>query len=398
MFAASAVEAGTERPVAFPGGSPKPQRQPAITRLPNGFFTVWTEGEAPASILGSYLPDGAANGEALTLAPKGTHGNRAPAIATAGDVALAVWIEDSATGFRVMGRRISSAGFVYYESAIIIATEPTFPVAGVEVAVASDGERFLVAWPAGDHQIRAARVDAASGAVLDTPSLAVSRQAEPRYGERWSPTVVWTGEFFYVAWLDDPRNSLLLTPPAPPVTWIDRALVTSQGSVVTAQNSQRLHESAGQPNGLTASYVNGVHLLAWAQETAGSCLRVMPVRDSGILLPPNPASLQCVAAGSVLGDAASVATPTGFTVAWEESGAAPAVHAARLNRDGLVMNPATKIVANALDPALSAHDGVPTLAYSRTVTDGVQAGMPRVFAMDIFDTPLKSRVRAVRPR
>jgi hypothetical protein len=182
------------------------------------------------------------------------------------------------------------------------------------------------------------------------------------------------------------------------VTWIDRALVRSDGGVVTAQSSQRLHESAGQPDGLTSSYVNGVHLLAWAQDTAsGSCLRVMPVRDSGILLPPNPSSLQCTSS-TTLRDVTSVATATGFTIAWEETGATPAVHAARLNRDGLVIAPTTKIVANAFDPALAAHDGVATLAYSRTVTDGVQAGMPRIFLMDIFDAPVKSRARVVRSR
>jgi hypothetical protein len=339
------------------------------------------------------------------LAPRGTYGNRAAAIAVAGDVALAAWIENSATGFRVMARRISSAGFVYYESAITIAVEPTQPLTHIEdvVAVASDGTQFLVAWSGSDNQIHAARVDAATGVVLDTPSLTVSRQAEPRFGIRNSVTAVWTGEFFYVAWLDDPRNPLLLSPPVPPITLVHRALVRPNGSLVTTQDSQELHRSSGQPRGLTATYVNGVHLLAWSQESNGTCVKAMPVRDSGILLPPVPATLRCFASSSGVSvpNVASTSTTNGFTIAWEErSTSSSDIHATRLNLLGQLVTAAPiRVVVGGQQPALTSSGEVATIAYSRPVSTSTGTLVNRVFVDTVPDMPAAAqRSRAIRRR
>lgn len=396
ILAASAAEAGTERRVAF--AAKAPQRQPAIERLADGFFTVWMEDDAPSSIMGSFLPDGALNGQSLLLALRGSHGNRAPAIARAGDVALAVWIEQRASGFQVLGRRISSAGFVYYESAIYIGADATTPYRTDSdlVSVASNGTQFLVTWTGGDNQIRGARVDAVSGLVLDAPPLVISRQPSPRFGLRYSVSAIWNGHDFYVTWLEDGRNPFILSPPVAPVTQIYRSIVTVEGAVLPSADNVLLHESPGQPGRMSTSHRENTHLIAWSQESAsGSCLRVMAMRDSGILLPPEVRTLHCVSGSASLHDTVTAATPTGFVIAWEQRGFEPAVDAMRVNASGYPVDAAPlRVASGAFDPALAVAGAIPSVAYSRVSTEGA----PRVFVRSIFDTLPQTRSRAVRRR
>jgi hypothetical protein len=83
--------------------------------------------------------------------------------------------------------------------------QPEIAIGGtpaLEVGVASDGDKFFVAWSA-QNSIIGTRVDALTGTVLDAPNGAILANLT---GSRDATAVTWDGYDYLVTWLDDRYN------------------------------------------------------------------------------------------------------------------------------------------------------------------------------------------------
>ncbi len=393
----------TERSTIIVTRSARVQRTPSTTRLGNGLMTVWAENENYASISGSYFPDGAAAPYPMLFAP-GSTANRDPAISVAGNIALVAWVEENATGFRIVARRMSSEGFIYYESPIEIARETTAAIRDKRhaLSITSDGEQFFLAWTGGDLQIHAARVIAATGTLVDSPPIVVSRQVQPRYGRRYFPQAVWTGSMYVVTWIEDPLHDIYVGPVPPPVTLIYRSLVTRTGVVLDAVESQLLHQSAGYATSLSAAFDGTSLLLAWAQATDSNCVRSLVLQATGVPLAPEPRTLSCTADALApsIADVATAATPGQFVIAWSQRiNDLPAVVALRTDSLGNASDPSPWAVAmNAYDPSVTFQSGQPLFAYARITEPGSPfGGVARIFIRSALDgSPTTGRLRSTR--
>jgi hypothetical protein len=395
------IAATTERNTIDVTRSSRVQRTPAIARLGSGTLSVWAEKDAPSSISGSYLLDGSSTPNTMLFASDATT-NSKPAVAITAGVGLVAWMESHSEGVRIVARRVSPEGMIYYESAIEIASEPRFgwETGGESVSIAGDGERFLVTWTGGDQQIHAARVDAATGIVLDHPVLVVSRQREPRFGLRSFAQAAWTGSMFIITWLEDPINPFILSPPPPPITMVYQSRITSDGVVLDSVESPLLYQGAGAGNSLASTFDGNTLLLAWTQIATSSCVRALPLQQAGILLLPSPVSLRCVtnAYPPLLNNVAAASSNGTFVVSWDErSGSTTNVMAMRVDEFANALDAPWIVATDSHDPAVVFRGNLPLFAYAKiTSSTSLFGGVARIFERTITGAEQNGRMRPTR--
>jgi hypothetical protein len=395
------IAATTERNTIDVTRSSRIQRTPAIARLGSGTLSVWAERDAPSSIAGSYLLDGSSTPNTMLFA-SGTRANSRPAVAVTAGIGLVAWMETRNEGVRIVARRVSPEGMIYYESEIEIASEPRFEweMGGESVSIAGDGELFLVTWTGSDSQIHAARVVAATGIVLDHPVLVVSRQREPRFGVRGFAQAAWSGSLFLVAWLEDPINPILLSPPLPPVTMVYQSRITSDGVVLDSVESSLLYQGAGSGNSLASTFDGNTLLLTWTQIATTSCVRALPLQQTGILLLPSPVSLRCVtnAFPPLLGNVATASANGSFVVSWDErTGSTTNVMATRVDAFANELDVPWIVATDSHDPALAFRGNLPVFAYAKiTSSTSMFGGVARIFERTITGAEQSGRMRPTR--
>jgi hypothetical protein len=174
-----------------------------LAQGPDGqVLAVWSEqlGDGDDVIFVNRLgPDRLVPGPGIRVSGDGL--NSSPVAAFNGTNYLVVWMRRTGFDSAIVGRRLSADGVPLDSSDIVLAQH-----SGVEPAIASDGDSWLVLWGEGHNtpvcgafnigqHMKAARVDA-SGAVLDPGGKILS---ENGFVQTQS-AVTWTGSAYLAAW------------------------------------------------------------------------------------------------------------------------------------------------------------------------------------------------------
>ena len=167
----------------------------------SSWLTVYSY-SGPTAIRAQMLgPDLSEDPRSPSAVVSGFAATRQEAPAIAGDVAqrLVVWRESGSAGTAIHAARIGSDGHPLDDQIL-------GPVAGdASPAVASSGNGYLVAWPAGQSiQVRAVGRDGTLGIAF--PLVASASVA--------SPSVTWMGTRFFVAWTAYPSAPDAVPPPS----------------------------------------------------------------------------------------------------------------------------------------------------------------------------------------
>lgn len=379
------------------------QRDPATARVSGGLLTVWRENDDTKTIAGSYRA-GAEPAIALTFAAGGQVANSAPAVAVASnDIALVAWVSTNASGSTVFARRVSPNGTPYYENAIEIGHDPAEGYGEASVAIASNGQQFLVAWVAGG-QVEAKRVNP-DGTVVDASPIVVSRQSTQRFGARSAVNVLWSGSRWLVQWFEDLTNPLILSPPPPPMTNVFTARLTPEGSVIDVLESPQLYTGGGVAIDLASAISGDRVLVAWQQRIGSdTCVQGMTLTLDGAPTSSSAVPVHCTPTaaqqGSYATQAISVAgTSTGFTVAWAEPASAGGrIDGARLTTDLRMLDAAPWAISPdgsvAYAPALL-PDGS-SVVYARIASEAAYGSVARIFTRAITEAATSRRRAAGR--
>ncbi|MBN1210499.1 MAG: hypothetical protein JXB05_36940 [Myxococcaceae bacterium] len=200
------------------------QNVPAVASNGTDYFVVWRQdgGDNRGDIHGARVSSAGVvqDPSGIALATQ-TVEHYTPRVASNGSSYLAVWAEEQrATGWDILGVRVSPEGVVLDASAIPISDHPSVQF---EPDVASDGTDYFIAWTdhrsGTNHDTYGARVSG-EGIVLDTAGLALCTDPVQQY----SPKVAFDGANYVAAWADyrwDTYWDVLATQ------------VTSAGTVVT---------------------------------------------------------------------------------------------------------------------------------------------------------------------
>ncbi|WNG53648.1 hypothetical protein F0U59_01685 [Archangium gephyra] len=181
------------------------QYSPVVAHDGTNFLVVWRDTRgliggihgARVSETGVLLdPSG------IHISSSSTHHPGEPAVAHDGTNFLVVWNEYN-SGFGIYGARVSSAGSVLDTPPLTISA----PSMGqFYPAVAHDGANFLVVWEdyrQGHGDILGARVNGATGSVLDTSGIAIGAAT----ANQTFPKVAHNGTSFLVVWQDTRNNT-----------------------------------------------------------------------------------------------------------------------------------------------------------------------------------------------
>ncbi|MFP2907167.1 hypothetical protein ACLESD_19380 [Pyxidicoccus sp. 3LFB2] len=406
------LDPGGRRIISAPGS----QYSPALVSDGTQYLLTWSDGRA-------LLPDGGVpptetyvarlardgtpvSGSERVLSPGGNQAS--PVIAAARDGYLVTWLEYRPTGRVMSVVRLDSAG------APVSTTELPMGLPAPQskpLAVASDGEAFLLAWAEEQPQPRSvdvfARVVGAGGELPSTPGVLLS--AMPN--RQTQPSVAFDGERYVVAWVDG-RNApdagqdiyaarvgadgALLDPAAVPVTTAPRdqtapsiACESGQCLVVwedsrdagttpkTEVYAARLSPDAGVLAVRELLLTPGVgerhqpvvasdgrqYQVVWEEFISGEGARLLgrriPYEGS-----PNdeaPVTIATGAAGYVQKAIATLGDLSLVVWAGRRNSSFHDLYAARLTSDGVVLEPEGQPLLRSLwskfNPAVSAEDG-----------------------------------------
>ncbi|MDI1448264.1 hypothetical protein [Polyangium sp. 6x1] len=316
-------------------------------------LAAWDADAESRDIFGARIPQG---GTAVDTPPALL--STAPNEERVGDAAFdgtnwfVVWADSRKGGSVVAGVRVSPAGDVLDASAILVATGQG-PVADPRVAF--DGKNYLVVWTdrrttQNQSDVYAARVTPA-GAVLDPGGFPVATGGPSQE----SPSVASTGSAWLVAWIDDRNGS---------TAWdIYGARVSPFGAVQDPQGFSITSAPGSQY--LSDLVSNGSLYLAVASDqrtdTKGD-IYAFRIDPSGAVL--DPAGIAVSVAPNAQTNPAVTFDGTDFLVAWSDERAptAPDIHAARVTAAGVVLDPASLVLA-----ATPSAERAPSVAF-----DGVR--------------------------
>src|SRR6266508_2500072 len=294
-------------------------------------LVVWNTRGTGAQVWGTRV---GANGQVLDPSgiqispPGGT--NLIASVASEGDRYLVAWNET--IGGDVKGVRVSSTGVVLDTQAIPISVDPGRQL---WAAVAWGGTDYLVAWSdernlgVSEADIYATRVDP-DGVVLDAHGFEVSHAAN------WQdePSVAWDGSNYFAVW-EDYRNGELDIYGARLDDW-GRILDGTGIAISTAPGIQRLPDVA---------WTGENFLVVWEDRRTGQDIYGARVSPDGELLDPEGIPISAAAGNQ---RAPNVASNDISLVTWNDYRAGTSradIYAARVADDGTVLDPAGLLLA-----------------------------------------------------
>lgn len=259
------------------------QTEPSLSYTGSGYLLVWTDTRAGryGDIYGARLSPTGAPLDATPIVISGKAVDEAgPSVACGGGVCLVLW-HAQGTAYDVIGARVNPATGAVLDPAGIA-------VAGgyldqMNPSVAYDGAQFLAAWRdqrTGYDEIYAARISTA-GSVLDTKGVRLA----PAYGTRPSAACGGGGCAVAFLWRD----------PASATQTVRVGRVSAAGVALDAGGIEVAR--AGTLDSPTLAYSGGQYLLAWADGRSGKAMDLYGARIStagavldagGVLLSGDP--------------------------------------------------------------------------------------------------------------
>ena len=303
------------------------QAAPTLTRLGADWFCVWQDGQDPGLTRsrGTGISSG---GQVVT--PGGwpllvrTNEQVKPAIAGNGSTALAVW-QDNRPGPAVYGLRLGPDALPLDSIALRIGRTDS-SCASPTVAVASD--IFLVAWQdrrSANWDIYAARVSV-SGSLLDTSGIAVCLAN----GDQQTPRIAAGRDGCLIAWTDarDGGGARIYG------ARVDSSgTVLDPGGIVLAAGAYDHHAPA-------VAWNDGCYLVVWSDWRSGSWYNVYGTRVDAAGNVLDPLGIPIANRGCYQEQPAVCLSDSNWLVTWEDGrGPVPAIHGARVSRDGTVLDP-----------------------------------------------------------
>ena len=368
-------------------------------------IVVWREHDQPSAIRANTVDiTTSATASAVTLGERSNVVRTGLSVAALGDVALAVWTENTDQSLRIMGRRIGLDGVVLDQQPLLIVEQKSPYLPPAFTSIATDGAQFLVVWTA-DQDVFAARV-ARDGTLVDQEPILVSFEQAPHYHLRLSPRVVWNGTVFLVAWSDDIRYpGLLISPPIPPQTIVRTARVTSSGVVLDSIESRTIVNVLGPIATVSLASNGPAAMVAWsgsddnAPSTLNTCVHVMPLDRDGAPTRQSPVQVDCEAFGNSSDtplQPAITAKDGGFVVFWS-SNSHRDVRGRLLTTNAIAGPPFVVSPAgyDASQPAAASSPFGTLVTYTRIATEPEYGGSPRVFGR-VLDAAPKPKQRAVK--
>lgn len=362
---------GSEQPVTAPLAAT--QSRPSVAAFPDGErAVVWRQqrGGLPALVVkvGRHEP--------VTLAVM-LGASDVPVIttATAGDVALVVSASSDLSGtvhvnaqrFRADGTPIDVMPFEianYYSSGVTR-----------DLAAASDGSSFVIAWSDVAGEVRAARIDATAPFVDGNTTVVAPRLP---YSEGASAMrVLWTGSTYLLVWRERIEGATGISP-SPLTDRIVAATVSPDLRASAPVEIATTREGYTVVDGFAAAYRSGRLLLATSTSSrGGQHCRQTALLDVANLGSNRSQQFGCDAASNDV-PVAAAATPTGFlllTVAPDRT-----LKSASVNVTG--ESSAETVLATGVS-GVAANDAPfgAVLAYTRT--DASAGNLPRVFTRDV---------------
>ncbi len=197
-----------ERSVAM---SSRQQASPHLAASEAG-FTAWFEFTPAPSLM--VQPVGGAITHVADVAPWNAYYPPALAIGRGSNSYLVAWeaVVDNKLGF--LAKRLALDGTPLDAEPFRLAfDELSISELTRTISIAFDGRNFLAIWPEyGSGAIHGARISQ-DGKLLDATPLVLS---QPDGHLAATPSVVWNGKNFVIAWLDELFCSCLISPPPPP--------------------------------------------------------------------------------------------------------------------------------------------------------------------------------------
>ncbi|HEX8834929.1 MAG TPA: IPT/TIG domain-containing protein, partial [Abditibacteriaceae bacterium] len=177
------------------------QQNPAIAWDGINYFVVWQDDRSASNMYDIYGSRVSSAGTVLNTAGipvcAATGHQALPALAWDGSNYLVVWEDTRSGNFDIYASRVSRAGAILNTGGIAVTTLSNDQLGP---AVAWNGVNYLVAWhdvSSGTSNLYGSRLSSA-GAVLDTPSIAISTSAA--LGNEAFPAIAWDGTNYLVVW------------------------------------------------------------------------------------------------------------------------------------------------------------------------------------------------------
>jgi len=341
--------------------TPEQQTAPAVAFDGTDYLVVWEDYREDVDIYGARVtPAGIVLDREGIEISSAANSQESPSVAFDGANFLVVW-DDTRNGALddVYGARVSPAGVVLDRNGIAISTSNRQQYAP---SVAFDGTDYLVAWTdsragTGEFDVYGARVSPA-GLVRDTAGIPIATGAQVSV----YPAVAWDGANCLVVWQSGITSGF---------SDIRGARVSPAGTVLdTAGIAVSTADSAQVSPAVAFDGAN--YLVVWEDERSGPAADIYGARVSTAGSVLDPAGI-VVSPADLWQGAPSVAFDgTNYLIAWDDlrGSASTDVYAARLSRDGVLLDPTGLVVSGAANaqttPAL-ACDGTNCLAVWKDV-------------------------------
>jgi cysteine-rich repeat protein len=302
-----------------------------------------------------------ANGNVLDASPIAISPPTAgrPQVASNGsDYLVTYLISAGGLDFDVYATRVTAQGSVLDANGILVAT-----AVPPEIAVASNGANYLIAYPKFNPSanIFATRV-ASDGSVLDSTGIEVST---PSTAER-NPAVASDGTNYFVVWNDYRNTEFDLN--------IFGAMVTGSGAV-TAPNGIAVTTAAQHQRNPKIAWNGSAYLAVWEDLRLGTDIFAARISAAGTVLDPDGIAIR---RDKVDRSAPSVAARNGdFLVAWQQQDRSATyygnltswdVYAQRITSAGALVQPSFPLAftPNMYDPAIASNGTTFLVAWKDT--------------------------------
>ena len=379
--------------------SARPQMQPAVAYAGDVAMAVAIEGEGPEAVVATLFdPRNARPSVTQSLAARDEQVQReGVSAAVTRSLFMVAWREMSNHSTQIVAQRVDASGMPL-PGRTVIASEPLFVYFG-ETSVATDGDSFFIVWDSPSKEILARRIGA-DGTLLDSAPLVISRNPDKTLRDLGHPEVIWTGSEYLVAWSE--HEQYTSAPPAG-MTRIRGARVTRDGTLIDAGDSKTFFERPGHPTGVDlAINETGLLVVGAFSSTIGPLQKfvdALPLDRAANPTAGAPIRLDLDPIGARLTSPAAAGIGKAFYVFWGEEygyGISGSVRGVYLENDTVTER---FDVANttAYSPAATSFDRTVVLVQSQL--DHARSNVMRLFASTLSpDEPaVLKRQRVVRP-